>query len=152
MRLLAEQIEGSGRSAWALRQVEEREAQVSALLRDFGKGLYAGTSAFDWLAMLTKFREAVLTDVNTALQAPKTPARIRLSRPSVPKNGLEKEELSPQDVAPELGVDARTVRRRIQAGQLGPWRKDGRRWVISREAFLRYWDQLASDSDLPRPR
>lgn len=151
VRALAERIEQNGRSAWALGQVEERESQVRELLGDYRKGLYANTTAVEWLSMLGKFREAVMGDVNTAMQAPKSSAQIRLASPNSHPPGFDKDVLTPKDVAPQLGIDERTVRRRITDGHLGPWRKQGRKWVISRDAFLRYWDQLASDSDMPRP-
>lgn len=151
LRALATRIEGYGRNTWALRQVEKREAQVKELLHDYRRGAYSTTSVEQWLAMVRTFREAVQGDLNTAMQAPKGWAMIDLAAPGNHRDTLEKPLLTPREVAPQLGVSEKDVRRRIQEGRLGPWRKQGGRWVISRSAFLRYWDQLASDSDQPHP-
>ena len=58
--------------------------------------------------------------------------------------------LTPRDVAPELKMGERSIRRKIQEGTLGPWRKDGSRWVIGRDEFMRFWAARLLDSDMPR--
>jgi hypothetical protein len=151
LRAIASRVEENGRNAWALHQVEEREDQIKGLLRDYTRGLYSTMSVAEWFAMIDKFREASLADVMTAMQAPKGWAQIDLANRNNHGHPLDKPVLSPRDVAPELGLDERTVRRQIAAGKLGPWEKAGGRWTISGSAFRRYWDRLASDSDLPHP-
>lgn len=151
VRRLAARVEENGRNAWALRQVEEREGQIRGLQRDYAKGLYSTMSVDQWLAMLTKFREAALGDVLTAMQAPRGWAQIDLMRRNNHAKPFDKDVLSPADVAPELGLAERAVRQRIAEGRLGPWKKEGGRWRITRTAFLQYWDRLAADSDLPHP-
>lgn len=148
---IAKRVEENGRNAWALKQVDERQGQIRGLLQDYEKGLYSTMSVSEWLAMLSKFREAALADVMTAKQAPKGWARINLAQRNNHEHPLDKPVLSPKDIAPQLGLDERAVRRRIADGRLGPWKKEGGRWRISRTAFLQYWDRLASDSDQPHP-
>jgi len=152
VRALAERIEANGRNAWALRQVEERETQLRELVEEFRRGAFATTAAADWTAMVEKFREALLADILTARQDPRGWARIDLSNRSPSGNGAAATALlTPRDVAAELSLSEREVRRRIQEGLLGPWHKSGSRWVISREAYLRHWERAADDADLPRP-
>ncbi len=151
LRAVATKIEASGRNAWALRRVEERESQVRELIQDYRRGAYSTTSASAWLSMVQTFREGVIADVLTAMQAPRGWDRIDLDGGNHRAAPLDQPVLSPKDVAPQLGLDEREVRRRIHEGRLGPWKKQGGRWTITREAFFRFWDQLASDADEPHP-
>jgi len=151
VREAAEHVIRGGRSGWSLYQVAERENQLKAFVRDYRKGLYRATTSAQWVDMLRNFREAILADVRTALQAPRGWDRIDLANNvAKPENG-DADLLTPRDVAPELGIGERTVRRKIQDGQLGPWRKSGSRWVIGRDEFLRYWAGQYLDPDVPRP-
>ena len=151
VRELAEQVTRGGRSGWSLYQVAERENQLKAFVRDYRRGLYRATTAAQWVDMLRNFREAILGDVHTAQQAPRGWDRLDLAN-NVPKQDTDEADLlTPRDVAPELRLGERTVRRKIQEGQLGPWRKTGARWVISRDEFLRFWAGQYLDPDVPRP-
>ena len=150
VREATEEVHRGGRSGWSLIQVAERENQLKAFVRDYRRGLYRATSASQWVDMLRTFREAILGDVHTALQAPRGWDRIDLAN-NVAHAEDDKDLLTPRDVAPELGIGERTVRRKIQDGQLGPWRKKGSRWVIPRDEFLRYWAGVYLDPDVPRP-
>ncbi len=154
MHGVAESVVRNGRGGWALFQVDEREGQLLEFLQDYRRGLYRRTTASEWVRKVELFRDAVLADVNTALQAPRGWDRLDLSNRSA-RNGKSGGEdlLTPKDVAPELKLGERTVRRRILEGKLGPWRKEGSRWVIQRDAFWKYWSDclLDSDSDVPHP-
>lgn len=152
MRAVTDQVTHGGRGAWALEQLGERERQIQEFVHNYRRGLYSQITAADWVAKVRRFRDAVLADINTALQAPRGWDRLDLSGDGGGKGGaLEKDFLTPKDVAPELGIGERSVRRRIQAGKLGPWSKQGSRWVISKDAFLRFWGDQLVDSDVPRP-
>ena len=151
VRKVAEDVVRGGRSGWSLYQVAERESQVKSFVRDYRRGLYRATTSAQWVDMLRTFREAILADVNTALQAPRGWDRLDLAKQVEKPAGDGGDLLTPRDVAPELGIGERTVRKRIQAGRLGPWRKRGSRWVIARDDFLRYWAGVYLDPDVPRP-
>lgn len=154
VKQVVEEAARHGKGAWSLNQVEERQRQICDLLDEYKKGLYRETTVADWVLKVKRFRDAVWADLNTALQAPKGFDRVNLlgnDAAAVP--GFDKELLTSKDVAAELKLGTRTVRRHIQEGKLGPWRKQGSKWVISREEFLRFWADrlLQSDSDVPRP-
>ncbi len=151
VREAAERATQGGRSGWSLYQVAERENQLKSFVRDYRKGLYRTTTAAGWVDMLRKFREAILADVQTALQAPRGWDRLDLANNHAKPDGGQADLLTPRDVAPELRLGERTVRRKIQEGKLGPWRKEGSRWVIGRDQFLRFWASRFLDSDVPRP-
>lgn len=151
VREATQQVTRGGRTAWSLFQVRERENQIKTFVRDYRRGLYRATTAARWVDMLRAFREAVLGDVNTALQAPRGWDRLDLANHVGEAETSDTDLLTPREVAPELGIGERTVRKRIQAGRLGPWRKQGARWVIGRDEFLRYWASVYLDSDVPRP-
>ena len=151
LRALADRIEEGGRNAWALHQVETRENQLGAVLEDYQHGRYSTTPVGDWITMVSRFRDGVLADIHTAMQAPRGWDRLHLGASSRPTGAADGAVLTPKHVAKELGLAERTVRRRILKGELGPWRKRGSRWVISREAFHRHWERLLEDDDVPRP-
>lgn len=151
VREAAERVRRGRHSGWSLYQVAERENQLKAFVRDYRKGLYRSTSAARWVEMMRNFREAILGDVHTALQAPRGWDRLDLANNVANSEGDATDLLTPRDVAPELGIGERTVRRKIQDGRLGPWRKKGSRWVIGRGEFLRYWAGVYLDPDVPRP-
>jgi len=151
VRTAAEAVTRGGRNGWSLYQVAERENQVKTFVRDYRRGLYRTTPAAEWVSMLRNFRDAILGDVHTALQAPRGWDRLDLANHTAPSASVGGDLLSPRDVAPELGLAERTVRRRIQDGKLGPWRKEGSRWVIGRDDFMRYWAGQFLDADVPRP-
>lgn len=151
VREAADRVNRGRQGGWSLYQVAERESQLKTFVRDYRKGLYRSTSASRWVEMLRNFREAILGDVHTALQAPRGWDRLDLANHVAPKGGDANDLLTPREVAPELGIGERTVRRKIQDGQLGPWRKQGSRWVIGRDEFLRYWAGQYLDPDVPRP-
>jgi len=151
VREAAERVTRGGRSAWSLYQVAERENQLKGFVRDYRKGLYRSTTAAQWVDMLRNFREAILGDVHTAQQAPRGWDRLDLANNVAKPSSDEADLLTPRDVAPELRLGERTVRRKIQEGQLGPWRKSGSRWVIGRDEFLRFWAGQYLDSDVPKP-
>lgn len=154
VRRVVEEARRNGRGAWALQQVEERQIQVEDLVRDYRKGLFAETAAADWVGRVQRFRDAVHADLNTAMQAPRGWDRLELRSASGHGDGTSEELLTPKDVAPQLSMGERTVRRKIQEGKLGPWQKQGSRWVIPKEAFLRFWSDLLvdADADVPRPQ
>ena len=153
VREAADRVARGGRSAWSLYQVAERENQLKAFVRDYRKGLYRSTTAAQWVDMLRGFREAILGDVHTAQQAPRGWDRLDLTNNAAGRAAPEGDAdlLTPREVAPELRMGERTVRRKIQEGQLGPWRKVGARWVIARDEFLRFWAGQYLDPDVPRP-
>ena len=151
VREAAEGVTRGGRSAWSLYQVAERENQLKGFVRDYRKGLYRSTTAAQWVDMLRNFREAILGDVHTAQQAPRGWDRLDLANNVAKPSSDEADLLTPRDVAPELRLGERTVRRKIQEGQLGPWRKSGSRWVIGRDEFLRFWAGQYLDPDVPKP-
>ena len=152
VRAVVEEAAKNGKGAWSLHQVDERQKQISDLIHEYRSGRYAKTSAAEWVSKVRTFRDAVQADVNTAMQAPRGWDRLDLLNGGK-TDGIQKNLLSPRDVAPELKLAERTVRRRILEGHLGPWRKQGSRWVISREEFLRFWADrlLETDSDIPHP-
>lgn len=151
VRSVAETVKRGGRNGWSLYQVAERENQIKSFVRDYRQGLYRATRAADWVSMVRNFRDAILADVHTALQAPRGWDRLDLANDVPP--GVESTAglLTPRDVAPELKLAERTVRRRILEGKLGPWRKEGSRWVIGRDEFVRHWAGINLDADVPRP-
>lgn len=151
LRAVAERVLRGGRNAWSLYQVAERENQIKSFMRDYRRGLYRSTRAGDWVSMMRNFRDAILGDVHTALQAPRGWDRLDLANNVAPAESTAGDLLTPRDVAPDLNLAERTVRRRIQDGKLGPWRKEGSRWVIGREEFMRYWAGQYLDADVPRP-
>lgn len=153
VRAVVEEAARHGKGAWALNQVEERQRQIAEFAADYRKGLYRDTSAADWVGKVKQFRDAVDADLNTAMQAPKGWDRVNLLKSAGKIPGFDKDVLTSKDVAAEFGMGERTVRRKIQEGKLGPWRKQGSRWVITRQEFLRFWADmlLESDSDVPRP-
>lgn len=151
VRDAAERVTRGGRSAWSLYQVAERENQIKAFVRDYRKGLFRSTTAAQWVDMLRNFREAILGDVHTAQQAPRGWDRLDLANNVQKQDSNDADLLTPRDVAPELRIGERAVRRKIQEGQLGPWRKSGARWVIGRDEFLRFWAGQYLDSDVPKP-
>lgn len=151
LREAADQIEARGRSAWSLHQVETRENQLGAFLSDYRKGRYRATPVGEWVGMVSRFRDGVLADLHTAMQAPRGWDRLHLGQPPAVGTHHDADLLGPKDVAAELRIAERTARRRIQEGKLGPWRKRGSRWVITRGAFHRYWERLIEDDDVPRP-
>ena len=113
LRTLADRIEAGGRNAWALHQVETRENQLGTVLEDYRHGRYSTTSVGDWVAMVSRFRDGVVADIHTAMQAPRGWDRLALgARSSSAGEPMQAETLTPQDVAPELRLNERTVRRR----------------------------------------
>lgn len=151
LRRLSDQIEAGGRNAWALHQVETRENQLGTVLDDYHHGKYSTTPTGDWVAMVSRFRDGVLADVHTAMQAPRGWDRLNLGGQTASTGQSDTDLLTPKDVAGQLKLAERTVRRRVLEGKLGPWRKRGNRWVITRGAFHRYWERLLEDDDVPRP-
>ena len=151
LQTLSDKIEAGGRNAWALHQVETRENQLGAVMEDYQHGKYSTTSVGDWVAMVVRWRDGVLADVHTAMQAPRGWDRLHLGVAVPSKGQRDADLLTPKDVAAQLRLAERTVRRRVKDGKLGPWRKRGSRWVISRGAFHRYWERLLEDDDIPRP-
>ncbi len=151
LKTLADRIEAGGRNAWALHQVETRESQLGTLLDDYVHGKYSATSVADWVSQVTRFRDGVFADIHTAMQAPRGWDRLNLAGTAVPAGQDDGEWLTPKDVAADLKLAERTVRRRVLEGKLGPWRKRGNRWVITRGAFHRFWERLLQDDDVPHP-
>jgi excisionase family DNA binding protein len=151
VRAIADRKAREGLSSWYLHQVAEREAQLRKFVGDYRKGLYKRMPSADWLGMVERFRDAVLTDIHTAQQAPRGWDRRALGGTGKQPAGSPQDLLTPGEIAPELGIGERSVRRRIQEGRLGPWRKEGTRWVIGRDEFMRYWAARLLDSDMPRP-
>ena len=152
VREAAEQVTRGGRGGWSLYQVDERENQIKGSCGTTdGASTARPRRRSGWTGSVA-FRDAVLADVNTALQAPRGWDRLDLSNRSA-RNGKSGGEdlLTPKDVAPELKLGERTVRRTILEGKLGPWRKEGSRWVIQRDAFWKYWSGQYLDSDVPQP-
>jgi len=154
VRQVVDEATRHGKGAWALSQVEERQRQIVEFVADYRKGLYRETPTADWVGRVKQFRDAVRADLNTAMQAPKGWDRVNLLNTDATKApGFDKDILTSKDVAAELGLAERTVRRKIQEGKLGPWRKQGSRWVITRQEFLHFWADrlLETDSDVPHP-
>lgn len=152
VREIIARVVGGGRPGWALEQVEERQREVHEFVAAYRRGDFRESSAANWVGEVREFRDAVLSDLHTAMQAPRGWARIDLGPVAAARHHAGGNDLlTPKDAARELRLPERTVRRRILQGDLGPWRKEGSRWVIARDAFLRHWGDRMLATDAPRP-
>ena len=142
-RELAAGILRAGGEVWPLYRVDRRQRQIEDFDHDYHAGRYGGVPAGEWLTMLSEFERLVLEDVQAAQRALSSWRQLQL--PVLSVEG-EKEIWTPADAARHMGVGTPALRRSIREGRAGPWRREGSRWRIRREEFLKHFSENASES------